>query len=314
MSNHFREKVSIRIQSMKIKTPFTWAIFNANFIAICTANFAASKTRLENSGDFSAVGILPWSGISRRFRTYQECTFQGNSSWTCRWLPRSQWKSRQKYFTPPKKIARGQSLQTKSFIQVSPQSPTSLLHRLLNFSLYVFRCTCVRRRFLEACREHLIGQMLHKTNDDCSLQQLNQRFCWPQLMANITNIIINFSKRMVPILRNTANSKVLQCKDKLRAIFFLTLQLQQDCKGKQSHKQHPSSIWQRQNSFASCQLITWKFTSVKPLVQSKTIAGLRWSWIRSGICSCSCSFWFCILAERQCLTSLAELRDKRFKK
>lgn len=137
MSNHFREKVSIRIQSMKIKTPFTWAIFNANFIAICTANFAASKTRLEISGDFSAVGILPWSGISRRFRTYQECTFQGNSSWTCRWLPRSQWKSRQKYFTPPKKIARGQSLQTKS-------RPSPLPHFYIACCISAYTCSGVR--------------------------------------------------------------------------------------------------------------------------------------------------------------------------
>lgn len=88
--------------------------------------------------------------------------------------------NRDKNISPPqKKLPGAKVYRQKSFIQVSPQSPTSLLHRLLHFSLYVFRCTCVRRRFLEACREHLIGQMLHKTNDDCSLQQLNQRFRWP---------------------------------------------------------------------------------------------------------------------------------------
>lgn len=88
--------------------------------------------------------------------------------------------NRDKNISPPqKKLPGAKVYRQNSFIQVSPQSPTSLLHRLLHFSLYAFRCTCVRRRFLEACREHLIGQMLHKTNDDCSLQQLNQRFRWP---------------------------------------------------------------------------------------------------------------------------------------
>lgn len=64
----------------------------------------------------------------------------------------------------------------------SKSRPSPLPHFYIACCISAYTCTGVRvcrRRFLEACREHLIGQMLHKTNDDCSLQQLNQRFRWP---------------------------------------------------------------------------------------------------------------------------------------
>lgn len=45
---------------------------------------------------------------------------------------------------------------------------------------------------------------------------------------------------------------------------------------KQSDNQHPSLFGKRDNNFENCLLITCQYTSVKPLVQSKTIAVLRW--------------------------------------
>lgn len=181
MSNHFREKVSIRIQSMKIKTPFTWAIFNANFIAICTANFAASKTRLENSGDFSAVGILPWSGISRRFRTYQECTFQGNSCWTCRWLLRSQWKSRQKYFTPPRKNCQG------------PKSTDKIIHPSLAPVPYLTFTSPVAFQLIRVPVYVCVGDVFWRLAENIWLAKCSIKRTMIALYSNWINVFVGLS-------------------------------------------------------------------------------------------------------------------------